>query len=459
MRILFDQGAHDMRNQGNNALLQVATQRFMRMWPDAECAVLTVAPHLSRYYFPELTPVDPVTLQPVISRLDRLHHWLPRALWRNAFEAREERWHRRMRQAPGNGPTSARPPHDGHDPGATSEACPPQETLDARRDAMAAFDLLVASGGGYFCDHDRRALYDLFDRFQLALAAGVPVVMVGQGIGPLHDDELVARARRILPHVDFVAYRNQRLGAPLLAQLSMPPQRTAMTGDDALELAYLAKPMDLGDGIGVSLRVAPYTGLGDADAVQLRTLLHAGARARNATLIAVPISGANHESDISQLRSIFQDYPVVDVSSRMLDAWPDAIARAGRCRVMVTGTYHGAIFALGQGVPVVGVAGSQEYFDKLAELADEFGPACHVLNVRDADFADDFSAAFDTAWHAGNVWRAGVLEQVQRLVRRQVAAYARIHVRINDIAMPAHESTGALKAPLSAPPITPGRVS
>ena len=53
---------------------------------------------------------------------------------------------------------------------------------------------------------------------------------------------------------------------------------------------------------------------------------------------------------------------------------------------MITGTYHGAIFALGQGIPVIGVAKSDEYFNKLSELSDEFSLGVQVLSFKFGSF-------------------------------------------------------------------------
>jgi hypothetical protein len=53
MRILFDQGAHSLRNAGNNAMLQVAGERLRRFWPGALMEVVTEAPHLLKLYCPD----------------------------------------------------------------------------------------------------------------------------------------------------------------------------------------------------------------------------------------------------------------------------------------------------------------------------------------------------------------------------------------------------------------------
>ena len=59
MRILLDQGIFDMRNAGQNAMLQMAVERMSRFWPDASIHITTVAPNTLKIYFPEANPEDP----------------------------------------------------------------------------------------------------------------------------------------------------------------------------------------------------------------------------------------------------------------------------------------------------------------------------------------------------------------------------------------------------------------
>ena len=44
------------------------------------------------------------------------------------------------------------------------------------------------------------------------------------------------------------------------------------------------------------------------------------------------------------------------------------IDRVGECKVVVTGSYHGAVFALAQGIPVVALVKSPYYVNKMAGL-------------------------------------------------------------------------------------------
>lgn len=277
------------------------------------------------------------------------------------------------------------------------------------------------------CDSDKPLLLGVFDRLEAAIARGIPTVMVGQGVGPLQDPELLARAREILPAVDLILYRNQRIGLPLLHSLGVPPERIMLTGDDAIGMAYEARPSSWENGIGVSLRVAHYTQVEKRHIDVVRTVLHRAARDRKAQLIAVPISSAPHESDITYIKQILAGYNRTSIGWRKLDTPLDAIKRAGKCRVMVTGTYHGAIFALAQGVPVIGVAKSAEYFNKLSELADEFGLGCQVFRLDDEQLPDKLSTAIDNAWLSVKEIRPTLLAAAARQIEWQQAAYLHLY--------------------------------
>lgn len=255
---------------------------------------------------------------------------------------------------------------------------------------------------------------------------GIPTVMVGQGVGPLTGPGLCARASQILPRVDLIGYRNHRLGQPLLEALGVAPDRMLLTGDDAVEMAYRMRPAALGASIGVSLRIAAYTAVDEQQVEAIRSVLHRAAHSRHATLVAVPISSAHHESDITTIRHVLAGYPNVVVPLQKLGAPTAAIRQAGKCRLMVTGTYHGAIFALAQGIPVIGVAGSQEYFDKLSELSDAFGPGCQVIDLRDEHAGDRLAELIDLLWSTADKLRPELLQAASHQIAAQHIAYQRI---------------------------------
>jgi colanic acid/amylovoran biosynthesis protein len=266
----------------------------------------------------------------------------------------------------------------------------------------------------------------LFNRMEAALDQGIPVVMVGQGIGPMEDRELRTRAAEVLPRVDLICAREARVALPLLASLGVPPDRVLMTGDDAVELPYQARSNKLGNDIGVSLRISAYTDVGRAHIEQIRPILHQAAAKYGAKLVALPISSARQERDLDYIRHLLAGYPRTSVRWQRLEPPSEVINRTGRCRIMVTGTFHGAIFAIGQGIPVIGIAKSVEYYNKFAGLVDQFGSGCQVIMVDDARLPAKLAAAIAQAWDSAATLKPLLLETTTQQIAWQHAAYERI---------------------------------
>jgi colanic acid/amylovoran biosynthesis protein len=420
MRILFDPAAHDMRNKGNNALLQAAMERMQSFWPQASLQAITFAPNLLRMYYPYASPVDPSNLGPNRSHLDAYSRFIPGIFRWGLFELREEIWHRQHIRSHASHPEA--------------HATPDTLTDSRRRElkiALSEFDLYIATGGGYMCDSDKPMLLDVFDRLEAAVAAGTPTILVGQGIGPLRDPELLARAHSLLPAVNLIFYRNKRNGLPLLQSFGISPERLFLTGDDAVKMVYENRQPVPGNGIGVSLRVAHYTQIEKGHIDQVRQVIHTIARLHRAELIAVPISSARHESDIRYIRQILDGYAPVSIGWRKLESPLDSIRRVSRCRLVVTGTYHGAIFALAQGIPVVGIARSDEYFNKLSELCDEFPEGIQVVHFGDSQLAEKLSKSIEDAWQRAEWIRPILWSAAQRQINWQHTAYQRIYELIN----------------------------
>ncbi len=433
MRILFDQSSHDIRNKGNNALLENAMQKLSAFWPDAFLEVITSAPNLLTLHYPRTIPINPISLCRVHSRFDQYKRFLPGSIWWLLFEAREELWHRRYartaRQEESLEVPSSPTPSTEKKPEVSTEL-QATEKIDLQK-TISQFDLFVASGGGYMTDTDKPMLWNVFDRLEAAIRNGIPTIMVGQGIGPLKDPQLLARAREILPCVLLILYRNQRNGLPLLESLGVSPERILLTGDDAIEMAYKARSGSLGQGIGVSLRVAHYTQMESEHINIIRKVLHQSATRHQAELIAVPISSARHESDVTHIREILKGYGKVSVGWRKLGTPMDAVRLAGKCRVMVTGTYHGAIFSLAQGIPVVGIAKSTEYFDKLSELSDEFPEGVNVIHLSENQMESKLSRAIEEAWGSAPETMPTLLKDAARLIDLQHRAYKQIYEVVN----------------------------
>src|SRR5262249_45763046 len=152
----------------------------------------------------------------------------------------------------------------------------------------------------------------------------------------------------------LIACREGRTSPGVLRSYGVPADRVHITGDDALEAAHRARGPAMGAAIGVNVRNASYSGFPlDSDRAitdQLRMGLRKVAAARGAELLPLPISNYA-PSDPEAIAQLLPGIPTAPVDT------PEVLfGRVSRCRVVVTGSYHAAVFALAQGIPAVVLA-------------------------------------------------------------------------------------------------------
>jgi colanic acid/amylovoran biosynthesis protein len=398
--VLVDSGAYRCRNLGDVAMTRVAIARVRARWPTAAISVIVSDAAAAERYFPGV--------EPLLERgraewfadnflLGRLHRFLPAALQRrmHGLEARlRRRWPRlvaaivdlRLRRLGARG-------------------APATAFVTALRDA----DLLLVSGEGGLTDHAVEHMHKRLDTLQAAAALGKPTVMLGQGIGPLHDPSLRAHARSVLPAVTFIGLREGRLGPALLTELGVAPERTMVTGDEAIEPAYARRRSALGDAIGLNVRVTRSAAVDRAVADRVAAAVQEVAGGLGAGVVPVAV-----EPD---------DALVVPTSTGAGsgERWPslDALLeRVACCRVVVCGAYHAAVFALSQGIPVVGLARSEYFIDKFLGLATQFGAGLVVLRLDQPDGPGQIAGALRRLWGEAE----GLREPLLAAACRQMAA-------------------------------------
>lgn len=424
MRILFDQSVHDHRNRGNNALLEVTRDRFKRFWPHARFDVISISPYFCEAYLEDVHPVDPMNFGERGGRFAVFFRFIPKMIWRLVFEFRE------MFKRKG-GRDSAFANTGGEDGNQHENIHSEAEAVQSEGRAaelypdIGQYDIYVPTGGGYLCDSDKRFLNALFDRLEAAQSNGVFTAMVGQGIGPLEDPELRKRAGEVLPRLDFLLTREEKLTRPLLESLGVPSKKVLMTGDDAIEPAYLARRDKLGTGIGLSLRVAAYTDFQRRHINAIRPAIFDAAENYKAKLISAPIDA--NDADKEYVAELMQGHSRTSASWRKFESTPSIINRISRCRIMITGTFHGAVFAISQGIPVIGLANSVEYQNKISGLAAEFGTeGCQVLMLKDENLDENLRRAIEFAWSSAERLRPQLLEAAKRQIEMGYDAYKKI---------------------------------
>jgi polysaccharide pyruvyl transferase WcaK-like protein len=433
MRILLDMCIYDMRNKGNDALLQIAVRRIREYWPGANLSVISISPYILKLYCPTAHPIDldGNDWAATGTRKDRILRSFPNPLLRLMFEIREAIWYHSPSMLSsfriiGNRQTGATSGHEADVPinldGSIAGGADEKETY---RRLLKNIDLYVATGAQYMSDACKPDALQLLDRFEEAHGKGIPTAMVGQGIGPIHDEELRTRATQVLPLIDLIFVRETLIAPALLESVGVSPERIIFTGDDAIELAYELRTKTFGKSIGVSVRIADYTEVEDRHLESLQIALEAAHQRYNASLTAIPISHSTHERDDSFLRQLNVREGIINL--RRFETPADIVKRISRCRLVVTGTYHGAVFALAQGIPVIGLARSEMYLDKFRGLAEQFGEGCQIVLLEDGHFQERIAEIFERLWVSAESLRPQLLSASARQIQLGKSAYQRIY--------------------------------
>ena len=415
-RLLVEPGSHAMLNLGDIAMVQVCVERLRALWPEASIGVVTEAPDRLAEHCPGVEPV-PVSGQ---------HEWFGRRWDGGAYSpllgesggVRLERLGRRLGQA---SPRAARA-------ALRAELLAREPASDQLREFagwLLSADGVIVSGRGGTTDFFLEDGVEVLELLRTATALGAPTAMFSQGLGPIQDETLRSLASEVLPRLDVLAVREGRSAVPLLKALGVAPERVTVTGDDAVDLAYRLRTNGTPrEAIGVGLRLSPYSGLTPSTARTVGAVLREVGARRGAELRPVPISLYPHEADGDRLRD------VLGANGHGPATPPEAIAQAGNCRVVVAGSYHSAVFALAQGVPVVAVSANPYYETKLAGLADLFPGGCRMLPASGLDFGARLGAAVDETWELADELAPGLLAAAERQIRAGQDAYARFQERV-----------------------------
>jgi colanic acid/amylovoran biosynthesis protein len=156
---------------------------------------------------------------------------------------------------------------------------------------------------------------------------------------------------------------------------------------------------------------------------RIRPALVAAAARFGAELVAVPIAHHSDRSDVDAIRQLVPAHANGSAILAAVEKPGDVIAEVSRCRIVVTGSYHGAVFALSQGIPVVAIVGSPYYFDKFSGLADLFGGGCEIVDIGAHDARRLLEREIDRAWAGALQWRDPLLHAARRQIEWGKAAY------------------------------------
>ena len=413
MRLLVDNSAYHLENAGDRAMLQAGLARFKGLWPEAEAYVIAAAPERLVRICPWAHAVAPAGKYEFLraggvllgarrvlpsdseGALDRAEQHL-----RSRYPSQVARLvasYRRLRQKPAG------------------------DDIVAFAGALMAADAVVATGGGFITDYFEEHGMFVLRLLALAQSMGKPTAMFGQGLGPIASPGLARLAARVLSRLDLLTLREGRGGIPLLRELGVPLDHVVVTGDDAISLACSHSGLASGSAIGLNIRNADYAQVGPdkmEDACRAVEQL-AGALATKVAIVEI----SETEDSPASIRRLADHAERSNGSSPSeLDQVLDRIAT---CRVMVTCSYHAAVFALAMGIPVVAMYSSAYYEHKLHGVADQFSAGCIVLDMNASTFAADLVGATQELWHMDQTAREALRRRGVEQAELSENAYGR----------------------------------
>jgi polysaccharide pyruvyl transferase WcaK-like protein len=431
MKILVEQSGYPLANLGDVSMLQVALARLNNLWPDALIEVFTCAPDKLEKFCENAHPVElsghTIWYFPLIGRLYQL---LPSQL--------AEYWSEMEWKLRHNSPSLTKSLMQ------LKLKARPSETKALRTFIKAVYeaDLVVATGGGYITDEFEDLATKVLGVLGMAKKLGKPTVMLGQGLGPLENPNLRTKAKAVLPLVDLITLREQRASMPLLNSLGVSPNRVIVTGDDALELAYQARNPELGYGIGVNLRMAKYAEVNVQIVEKVRLALQDYVLKKETQLIPIPIS--QYDSDSKTIQQLLRGYDDKCDGGQSLDTPLKIIKQIGHCRIVVTGSYHAAVFALAQGIPVICLAKSKYYIDKFFGLAEQFGSGCEVILLDDEQLQKKLIFSIDQAWKLAKICRENLLVSAKQQIGCSHVAYQQIYTLVESRHLISHANSSLI---------------
>jgi polysaccharide pyruvyl transferase WcaK-like protein len=449
MHILIDSGSYHCLNVGDVAMLQAGVERLRNLWPDASIAAVTNAPETLALHCAGVQPV------PLMGRVvflsdrffGRADQFLPRAI-RDTLDRVQE--HIRRDWPSGLGALIA-----------AKRALTLRQDFTAARayvNAVTRADLVVATGAGVFTDAFVDNAMGVLATLEFALQRNVPTAVMGHGIGPVSDVALKRQMARVLPRVDLMTLREHRESMRLVGSLGVAPDRVVVTGDDAVEMANRHARPQLGDAIGVNVRVAGYAGVSGSAIDVIRPAVHRAAALLAAPLVPVPIAHHPDCHDGVAIQKVLAGYNEAPVPIAELNTPAKAIAEVSRCRIVVTGSYHAAVFALAQGIPAVALSATPYYLNKFAGLAELFPGGCETVALHDSDAAIALESAIGSAWASAPRLREPLLRAARWQIDAGRAAYRRL-ASLALVARPGALGDAATHNPEPARPDAYGRIA
>lgn len=393
MRILIDHGSSQLNNLGDIAMLQVAVERLRAHWAGAEIWAVTRAGADLTRHVPSAVPLAihyPAAWHRLRHLVDGASFLLPRRF----IEATEARFSQSL----------------------------PARFADVLDKAVSEADCVVHAGAGVLADPFLPAALRRLDLFQRAARFGKSTALFSQGIGPATQGVLRKPLAEVLASVDLLSVRDPASGQLAAELTGMDVASFPITGDDALDLAFRVHRDLPGQSLGLNLRLAPYSGLrpeGDQSTSDLSAALRTAVRPMGAVISPLCI----HREDMTAVKMILGKPGSLRVEADHPFTVPGLIEAISRCRMVITGSYHGAVLALGQGIPALCLSRSDYYQRKFSGLSEQFPDSCHVVDLTEADALVHFGEQAEELWHRAGDLRPVALARAREQIEQSQAVF------------------------------------
>jgi polysaccharide pyruvyl transferase WcaK-like protein len=300
------------------------------------------------------------------------------------------------------------------------------EAVTAFTRALQDADLLLVCGAGGFYDGCQTWNLDILDLLEAAIQRDIPIAMLGQGFGPVSDSLVVRRAATVLPKVSYITLRGGRGSLAIVRSLGVAESKVETTGDEAVELAFEGRSGERGQGLGVNLRYGASATTGEDDVESIRPILQDFAKRYSVPLIPLPIAIQIYTRDDLAIKKLLIGFDEQSDGGKTLDTPLKVIKQAALCRVVVTGAYHAAVFALAQGIPVVTLAKSAYFSSKLLGLEDQFGEGCQTILMNEHGWPERLNSAIERAWQNADELRGTLQAAALRQIELTRSSYERV---------------------------------
>jgi colanic acid/amylovoran biosynthesis protein len=129
--------------------------------------------------------------------------------------------------------------------------------------------------------------------------------------------------------------------------------------------------------------------------------------------------------DAANIDNLVRGYQQINPFPETQDTPAGVIKQVSRCRIVVTGAYHAAVFALAQGIPAVALARSPYFLDKFRGLRDIFDGGCEVVLLEPDNLDERLYKAMTAAWESADRLRAPLRNAASTQIEASQAAYRR----------------------------------